>query len=567
MNVIAQFKEVAGREMTVLGPQRRLGDILQANIHRAFTNEADWFYESGLMNTDERILLSNLIGNALNVLSTGMPPELAMRDPDMPRISTIGGEIFYRETPQQPKGIVEKLLDGIGQLLHPQAKQEPVVPDVETANKSAFFKDASGQWWMIGIYSNRFKDREEEILSLEAHEEYAKWFAESGIVPAITTLHYPRMGKKFWETVWEKYQDDIPTLNQIIKAVYEDFSIGEAVKVTVINGFTAVVAKIYQDKAHIVEGLAELKDKIGMSHGFIVLQKTANIIDRYRSFEFSNLERTRAANVLTQPLFSEAAMSEKGLSDEDRKFFTAIGFDPTVLETGTQRAFERLAPIMEFKSLMTEEDTNHVSTEGEKDVTLLPDTQPVVPVPVAGTVTPPPPAEQPTQTPTPAPQGEPATPPAAAPVATQEPVVAPAEVVGAEYEAVRAQLMKDLDLPGLYEALKTLGTQVGTLTEEVKTLRGATEGIGEQVKAVQQTEDEKIAAQFTSPNWGSIGFSAAQNEKTVVGKDEKLALTKDAPVGSSPAGDPDNALASMLWNPLTRGPQNTHSSPLTPSAR
>jgi len=89
--ITAQFKELASREMTVLGPQRRLGDILQARIHQAFTSEADWFYESGLMSRDERILLSSLIGNALSVLSSGIPEEMAMRDPDMPRISTIGG--------------------------------------------------------------------------------------------------------------------------------------------------------------------------------------------------------------------------------------------------------------------------------------------------------------------------------------------------------------------------------------------------------------------------------------------------------------------------------------------
>lgn len=62
------------------GRQRYLGDCLQGHIHLVFTTLADKFYISGLMNREERILLSELIGDALDILANGMPADLDMRE-------------------------------------------------------------------------------------------------------------------------------------------------------------------------------------------------------------------------------------------------------------------------------------------------------------------------------------------------------------------------------------------------------------------------------------------------------------------------------------------------------
>jgi hypothetical protein len=55
-----------------------------------------------------------------------------------------------------------------------------------------FKQDKNGDWWFIGLYSNKFKDREEEIISEEAHREYTEWARSKGIKPQITLFHMPR---------------------------------------------------------------------------------------------------------------------------------------------------------------------------------------------------------------------------------------------------------------------------------------------------------------------------------------------------------------------------------------
>ena len=57
-----------------------MGDVLQGSVHQTFTNLADSWYVNGMLDRDERINLSNLIGDALDILSKGIPEEVAMRE-------------------------------------------------------------------------------------------------------------------------------------------------------------------------------------------------------------------------------------------------------------------------------------------------------------------------------------------------------------------------------------------------------------------------------------------------------------------------------------------------------
>jgi HK97 family phage prohead protease len=68
------------KEMTPMGPVTRLGDILQGSIHKVFTVLSDTWYTEGFLNRDERIMLSGLIGSALDVLTNGMPGDIAQRN-------------------------------------------------------------------------------------------------------------------------------------------------------------------------------------------------------------------------------------------------------------------------------------------------------------------------------------------------------------------------------------------------------------------------------------------------------------------------------------------------------
>lgn len=67
------------KEWTEQGPMQRLGDVLQGNIHKIFTLLCDNWVIEGMLDRDERIQLSSLIGDALGILATGIPEEVAQR--------------------------------------------------------------------------------------------------------------------------------------------------------------------------------------------------------------------------------------------------------------------------------------------------------------------------------------------------------------------------------------------------------------------------------------------------------------------------------------------------------
>lgn len=69
-----------GQEAKGGGYGNYLGDVLQGNIHYVFTCLCDKWYIQGLMDREERLLLSSLIGDALDILHQGMPGELSMRE-------------------------------------------------------------------------------------------------------------------------------------------------------------------------------------------------------------------------------------------------------------------------------------------------------------------------------------------------------------------------------------------------------------------------------------------------------------------------------------------------------
>lgn len=554
------------KQMTPMGPRRRLGDVLQAQIHRVFTTESDYLYEMGYMDRDERILLSGLIGKALDGITRGMPEELANRPLDYPYVDSMeideepglltqmmnglrsvfqkasfdesawDGSASQWDTPEaycsdclidtnesspkskdkchlpyrKPgskainKNALKAIVGGRGisavsapkeaktkaakwvishyraafgkpappAIYHIAGMESPAAAEKEYTG-TTFFKDASGQWWMVGIYSNRFEDRQGDTIPLAAHEEYASWLKSSGLKPIITVLHHPRLPQAFWLKMWEKFQDDIPKLNQIIQTVYADYALGEVVRTVSLNGFMSVVAKIYPHRQAVAEQLAAQSEDLGMSHGFIAAKKDDKVIAAYRSFEFTVLPRDRAANYWTQPLFAE--VKTMPISKEDRTFLEGIGFPAEALDKGTEEMFQKLAPILAFKDV--------------------------------------------------------ATPP--------EPETPPAEVVG--YAEIRQQIMKDLNVEGLQSVLANLNKQLEDLTkltqEQAKTL----EKLEAQTKSLKQDEDTQIAQQFQAPVWGGLGYSPTQQSK------------EEAPPTQQPAtseAKSDNPLETMLWGPL-----------------
>jgi len=102
--------QATAKEMTDRGPVQRLGDVLQGSIHQVFTSLTDSWLIEGVLDRDERIALSGLIGNALDVLSSGIPDDIAQRE--------VWGYYLMSKTAQLDKEVAPEDV--------PEAEKQPV---------------------------------------------------------------------------------------------------------------------------------------------------------------------------------------------------------------------------------------------------------------------------------------------------------------------------------------------------------------------------------------------------------------------------------------------------------
>jgi hypothetical protein len=204
-------------------------------------------------------------------------------------------------------------------------KMEQLQEGTPLANngKSFFYKDAVGQLWFLGIYSNNFKDREDEIFAWQGHLEYAQWVKETGVKLPVTILHQPKfplqvhliqfLGLSSGKITPQQFSDNYMKL-------YKPFAIAQVESVIPLNGFILVAAKILKDKEDKVKLLSEAG--WGMSHGYLALNRDDKVIEQYRSFEYTCLPSVLAANVLTASTINEEISTMdafKSLSDKDRE--------------------------------------------------------------------------------------------------------------------------------------------------------------------------------------------------------------------------------------------------------
>jgi hypothetical protein len=236
----------------------------------------------------------------------------------------------------------------------------------------SFKQDASGQWWFIGTYSNKFKDRDEEIISEAAHKEYAQWLKETGVRPQITLYHQPQK-PGFWSIVMKAYDMGLiktKTLNALMKDFYKEFAIAETERVIPANGFNVVVGKVYEHRIKNIKYMKSTDLRWGMSHGFVTLNNHDNIFEKYRSFEFTVLKQSRAANVWTESQFME--VQEMPLMEEDKQLLDKIqaGLADEIENKTADKAAQLEGAGVEFKETQTEEVvvTEEVASEGNKAV-------------------------------------------------------------------------------------------------------------------------------------------------------------------------------------------------------
>lgn len=151
-------------------------------------------------------------------------------------------------------------------------------------NRKAFkiYKQVDGQYRWIGVVTNKFEDREKEILTDSAHIEFYNYLADHPEdAPELWIWHTPGTARKNRADWWE----------------YK-------------NGFFVYSGLLTQDEAQPYFEL-EADEELGMSHGFWVLKRQGKYITQYRTFEVSELPHKLAANPYTNFMIQEEIMNKK----------------------------------------------------------------------------------------------------------------------------------------------------------------------------------------------------------------------------------------------------------------
>lgn len=159
------------------------------------------------------------------------------------------------------------------------------------------FKDANDEWRWLGVVTNKFQDRDEEILTDAAHKEFCAFLdAHPEHAPVLMLWHTPGTERKNRADFWD----------------YAD-------------GFFVYSGVLTDEEAESYKS-SDDGTPIGMSHGFYPLQKNGKYISQYRTFEVSELPLENAANPYT--LYEirkeqENRMAEKTFAPQKRAFLAS----------------------------------------------------------------------------------------------------------------------------------------------------------------------------------------------------------------------------------------------------
>ncbi len=364
---------------------------------------------------------------------------------------------------------------------------------------------------ILGIYSNKFIDLEGEIIPEKAHKEYAAWTKDTGFRPVVTLMHMPRIPGLLWITLYNKLKANIPALSKAVHKIFKGYAIAEIDRVTPLNGFAAISAVVLPGMEDVAKRLAE-RDDLGMSHGFILLERDDKILTKYRSFEFTILPQSRAANIFTRPeVVSEEAMSIKALSPEDREFLVEAYGEVRIasFEASTADTAKVLAGILEFKDIMSEkteeptlESLENAKAEEEEEV-LDRDSQ----------------SED-------VEEGE-KDEKEEVDNTEEQPVD---DAVDDPYDELVQRVMKGLKIDQLSTLLENYKDRIVSLEEEVAELKS----LKADVQEIQKTHDEAVAEEFTPPMWFEAGESPSQSKSNVIESDDSLNESEPQAPASTP---------------------------------
>lgn len=366
---------------------------------------------------------------------------------------------------------------------------------------TTFFKDKQDGLWFIGVYSNNYIDRQQEIITEKAHQEYAQWLKTTGVQPPIVMLHLPRFPEIVHYVMLLALATGKMTVdkyNALMMELYKSTAIAQTKSVIVKNGFSFVIGKVIESKRPLVEKLMKMQKTWGMSHGFIPLKfdDTLDTITMYRAFEFTLAPESLSANGLTAIGFKEDKMADvllkdKELSEEERAAIQQV-FDEEDAETATAKAREVLRDLLASKmEVATEETEDENPTPSEEDT----DTD--------------------------------------------------------DYKALVGKLAEDFKLEELATIIKTIG-------ERLTALEATQDEVAEKIQEIDQTEDDRVVNQyfknFKGVDW-TLGFGAHKLDQKEADEDQKEEIEKlkgDIPKQfvEGQETDPKNALQVGFWGPL-----------------
>jgi hypothetical protein len=352
--------------------------------------------------------------------------------------------------------------DAIFACIHAAGKGKKSMPK---QNKALIHKDKAGQLWFIGVYSNNFEDREGEILSWDSHVEYSTWAKSKGVKPPIVIMHTPKYPDAVHLGLAIGLASNLlnsQQYNEKYLTLYQSTALAQADLIIPLNGFMFVAGKVLEGQEKRAELIQQSSFEWGMSHGFIPLKQRDNIIDQYRTFEFTVLPSAIAANELTPINFMEEKVAEdKNLTEEQREEMEKV-LNPDKAEDTTEKARQMLQSLLASKELgekkehMEEEMMDEEKDEEEEKKT-----------------------------------------------------------ESKSYEAIRAKIFVDLDVEGLQAAFKQAADLLDKANKRIDALEAQ----------VKKSVDEVVAEQLNPVQWTNL-FNAPglQDEKKI--EDLKKALPK-----------------------------------------
>jgi len=221
---------------------------------------------------------------------------------------------------------VGKLNDFVSSLSKPEEQNK------EESNM-LLWKDKSGDWRWLSVFTNKYMDLDYEILSSKAHEDY---------VNAVDNKEWPMPELWHWHTPGTKW------------------GTGDMVAFDKERGF--VIASGYIDKGHEkeAEAMANLATPIKVSHGMPISEIVRDkdeplILTRYRTIEISDLPAKAAANKLTN--FAIKKENVMAIPDEKKKYLEDVGLSKDDIQSIEDKldSSEKAAKVLELSSKETTE--------------------------------------------------------------------------------------------------------------------------------------------------------------------------------------------------------------------